>query len=389
MSAGGPAASVTIAALEADPHPVLHALREDGPVAWVAVLDGWLVTSRSLAVAAMRDPDAFTVDDPRFTTARVVGPSMLSRDGDEHRRHRAPFAAPFRLAPVRERFAARVAAEVDALLDGLRAAGGADLRAELAAPLAATIVADALGLRDVEPARVLGWYAAIVAAVTAATAGEELPDSGRLGFEALRAAVEPELDRDPLSSLVAAAASGAGALERREVVSNASVLLFGGIETTEGMIATAFAELLTRPDELDRVRGDGTLLPAAVEESLRLEPAAATIDRYATRDVELGGARIAAGDLVTLSIAGANRDPQAFADPDRFDPDRGDLRRHLSWAAGPHVCIGMHLARLEAHTALARAFARLPRLRLDPAAPPPAARGLVFRKPPEVRVLWG
>jgi cytochrome P450 len=388
VSAGGLGASVTIAGLEADPHPILRALRESEPVAWVPVLDGWLVTSRELALAAMRDPDAFTVDDPRFTTARVVGPSMLSRDGAEHRRHRAPFAAPFRLAPVRERFAARVAGEVDALLDGLAPAGRADLRAELAAPLAAAVVADALGLRDVEPARVLAWYAAIVGAVTAATAGEELPDSGRLGFEALRAAIEPELDRDPLSSLVAAAASGAGALERREVVSNAAVLLFGGIETTEGMIATAFAALLTRPAELERVRADPATLPAAVEESLRLEPAAATVDRYATRDAELGGARIVAGDLVTLSIAGANRDPAAFADPDRFDPDRGDLRRHLAWAAGPHVCIGMHLARLEAHTALARAFERLPGLRLDPAAPPPAARGLVFRKPPEVRVLW-
>jgi cytochrome P450 len=333
---------------------------------------------------ALRDPETFTVDDPRFTTSRVVGPSMLSRDGAEHRRHRAPFAAPFRLAPVRARFAARVAQEVDSLLDGLEPAGGADLRAQLAAPLAAAVVADALGMRDVEPARVLEWYAAIVAAVTAATAGEELPDTGRLGFEALRAAIEPELDRDPLSSLIAAAASGAGALERREVVSNAAVLLFGGIETTEGMIATAFAYLLSA-----RVRPDAALLPAAVEESLRLEPAAATVDRYATRDVALGGARIAAGDLVTLSIAGANRDPAAFADPDRFDPDRGDLRRHLSWAAGPHVCIGMHLARLEAHTALDRAFARLPGLRLDPAAPPPAARGLVFRKPPEVRAVWG
>jgi cytochrome P450 len=374
---------VTIAALETDPHPILRALRETEPVAWIPALDGWLVTSRELVLGALRDPETFTVDDPRFTTARVVGPSMLSRDGAEHRRHRAPFAAPFRLAPVRERFAARVAEEVDSLLDGLEPAGGADLRAQLAAPLAAAVVADALGLRDVEPARVLEWYAAIVAAVTAATAGEELPDTGRLGFEALRAAIEPELDRDPLSSLVAAAASGAGALERREVISNAAVLLFGGIETTEGMIATAFAYLLSA-----RVRPDAALLPAAVEESLRLEPAAATVDRYATRDVELGGSRIAAGDLVTLSIAGANRDPAAFADPDRFDPDRGDLRRHLAWAAGPHVCIGMHLARLEAHTALARAFERLPGLRLDPAAPEPAACGLVFRKPPEIRVLW-
>ncbi len=91
---------------------------------------------------------------------------------------------------------------------------------------------------------------------------------------------------------------------------------------------------------------------------------------------------------MTISIAGANRDPAAFDAPDRFDVTRADARRHVAFAAGPHVCIGMHLARLEAHTALERVFARLPGLRLDPAHPPPAARGLVFRKPDAVRAIW-
>jgi cytochrome P450 len=355
----------------------------------VPALDGWLVTRRDLALAAMRDAQALTVDDPRFTTARVVGPSMLSRDGAEHGRHRAPFAAPFRLAAVRERFTAQVADEVDALLDGLAPAGAADLRAAYAAPLAAAVVADALGLHGVAVDEVLGWYGAIVAAVTAVTAGETLPPAGRAGFAALRAAIEPELDRDPLSSLVAAAAGDAGTLERHEVVANAAVLLFGGIETTEGMIATALLHLLACPAALAQVRADPALVPIAVEESLRLEPAAATVDRYATRDLSLGGAEVAAGDLGTISIAGANRDPEVFDEPDRFRLDRGEAaRRHIAFAAGPHVCIGMHLARLEAHTAVARALERLPGLRLDPGAPAPAVRGLVFRKPPALHAVW-
>jgi cytochrome P450 len=166
------------------------------------------------------------------------------------------------------------------------------------------------------------------------------------------------------------------------------VLLFGGIETTEGMIASAVAHLLADPAELARVRADPGRLPAVVEESLRLEPAAAVVDRYATADAELGGARIAAGDLVRVSLTAANRDPSTFPDPDRFDPGRPNARRHLAFAGGPHVCIGMHLARLEAHTALEVLLERLPGLRLaEPGAPPPA-RGLVFRKPAEVRVCW-
>jgi cytochrome P450 len=195
------------------------------------------------------------------------------------------------------------------------------------------------------------------------------------------------LDRDPRSSL-AAAASDAGGLTRAEVTSNVAVLMFGGIETTEAMIANAILHLLANPLQRKLVERDRALLSNAVEESLRLEPAAAVIDRYATADVRLGGAPIGRGELVRISIAGANRDPDVFPGPDRFDVRRENARHQLAFARGPHVCIGMHLARLEAHTAIGRLLDRLPWLRLDPdhsAAP----RGLVFRKPPELRVLWG
>jgi cytochrome P450 len=111
------------------------------------------------------------------------------------------------------------------------------------------------------------------------------------------------------------------------------------------------------------------------------------VDRYATADVELGGAAIRRGDLVRVSVAAANRDPSAFADPDRFDVRRENARQHLAFARGPHVCIGMHLARLEAHTAVGRLLERLPGLRLDPARPS-APAGLVFRKPPALYVVW-
>ena len=111
------------------------------------------------------------------------------------------------------------------------------------------------------------------------------------------------------------------------------------------------------------------------------------IDRYATRDMELAGVPIRQGDLVTLSLAGANRDPGVFADPDRFDVRRDNVNLQVGFAHGPHVCLGMHLARLETRVALGRALERLPNLRLDPERPS-AARGLVFRKPPSLWVLW-
>jgi cytochrome P450 len=380
-------AAVTLAELERDPHPVLARLREREPVSWVPALGAWLVTRRDLVVQAMRDPATLTVDDPRFSTAQVVGRSMLSLDGEGHRCQREPFARPFRLDAVRERFTGIVEDEVERLLDAVEARGEADLQAALAGPLSVQVMVSALGLEETDPSEALSWYAAIVAEVTAITAGAEPDGSGRAAFERLRASVERALDRDPGPSLVAAAAGAAGGLSREQVASNAAVLLFGGIETTEAMIGSAFLHLLSDGDATARVAADPSLLAAAVEESLRLEPAAAVVDRYATHDTELGGVEIPAGALVTLSLAGANRDPEVFPDPDRYDIGRTNLNLQVAFAHGPHVCLGMHLARLEALVALRRALTRLAGLRLDPGRPS-VVRGLVFRKPAGVNVLW-
>jgi cytochrome P450 len=380
-------AAAALEELERDPHPLLARLREREPVSWLPAIDGWLVTRRDLALAAMRDAETFTVDDPRFSTGRVVGSSMLTLDGAEHARHRDPFARPFRLAAVRERFSELVEAETEGLLDALEPAGRGELRRRLAGPLAATVVTFALGLGDTDTDAVLAWYDGIVAAVTEVTAGNPVTPAGREAFAALRASVEPALDRDASTSLVAAAAGEATGLTRDEVVSNAAVLMFGGIETTEGMIANAILHLLEHPEQRALVEEDRSLLPNAIEESLRLEPAAAVIDRYATRDVSFGGASIGRGELVTISIAGANRDPRVFPEPDSFDVRRDNARFQIAFAHGPHVCIGMHLARLEAHAAVGRLLERLPGLRLDPARPS-APRGLVFRKPPTLHAAW-
>jgi cytochrome P450 len=381
-------AAATLAELEADPHPLHARLREREPVSWLPVLDGWLVTRRDLALEVMRDPATYTVDDPRFSTGQVVGQSMLTRDGAEHARHRDPFARPFRLDAVRERFTALVEDETDRLIDAFEDAGRAELRRSLAGPLAVIVMQHALGLVESDTGDVLGWYDTIVAAVTRVTAGEPVSPEGREAFASLRASMEPALAREPGSSLVAAAAGDAGGLSRDEVVSNAAVLLFGGIETTEGMIANALWHLLSEPEQLALVDADRDLLRNAVEESLRLEPAAAVVDRYATRDVELAGASIRERELVRVSLAGANRDPSVFPEPDRFDVRRKNAKLHATFAHGPHVCIGMHLARLEAQTAIERLLDRLPGLRLDRGRST-GPRGLVFRKPPTLHVLWG
>jgi cytochrome P450 len=338
----------------------------------------------------LRDARTFTVDDPRFSTAKVVGPSMLSLDGARHARHRAPFTRPFRSEEIHARLDSFTRAEADRLVNAIQPDGEAELRRAVAGPLAVAVMAEALGLGQTDPAQILAWYDGIVAAVQAAAA-EAHADSetgvsaaGSAAFAELYASLRQVIAAPEGPSLLAEAA---GALTEAEAISNAAVLLFGGIETTEGMIATAMLHLLSDPGSLELVRTDRGLIPAAIEESLRLEPAAAVVDRYATSDAQLSGARIRSGDQVTVSIAGANRDPAVFADPDRFTVRRANSAKHLAFAHGPHFCLGAHLARLEARIAVEALLDLLPQLRLDDryrATP----RGLVFRKPTDLRVCW-
>jgi cytochrome P450 len=378
---------ITVAELERDPHPVLARLRAGAPVAWVPALHSWLVTGYDEAVAVLRDSRTFTVDDPRFSTARVVGPSMLSLDGAEHAQHRGPFTGAFRADVVHAELTAFTQAEADRLVSAIEPHGEAELRRSVAGPLAVAVMARVLGLSGTAPGTLLAWYDEIVAATTAQAtetpAGEPVAAFTQLADTLRRVIAAPSL-----------LAGVAGSLTEAQTISNAAVLLFGGIETTEGMITNAMLHLLTSPAQLTLTLGDPELVPAAIEESLRLDSASAMVDRYATSDASLGGAPIKAGDQVTVSITGANRDPAAFPDPDRYQVTRPNAGRHLAFAHGPHFCLGAHLARLEARIAVTALLTRLPRLRLaQPAEGVTAAgqalvQGLVFRKPPELRVRW-
>lgn len=331
----------------------------------------------------MRNWETYTVDDPRFSTAQVVGPSMLSLDGPEHTRHRAPFTDPFRAGAVRESLEESVTNRARELIARFQSEGHAELRAQFSGPLAVGVMSDLLGLAGVDPDDLLGWYDDIVAAVDAVTAGADLPKTGITAYESLRAAVGETLSQDSLPARV----RRQGNLGEAEIVSNIAILLFGGIVTSEGTTSTLLHQLLLEPGQLQAVRADRSLIRSAVEEALRYEPAAAVVDRYATRNTRLGDAEIHTGDLVRVSLAAANRDPEVFPDPDRFDVKRPNAHQNLSFARGPHACLGIHLARMETAIALEVVLDELPGIELDrPNTVGP--RGLIFRSPHAVAARW-
>jgi cytochrome P450 len=384
-------ASLRLADLERfDNASLLARLREQEPVTWFAEQGLWLVTSKRLVDEVHAAPDRFLVEVADNPQRIVLGRMMLAVDGDEHARHRAPFAAPFKLGAVRDRFTGVIADNVAQLLDGFERDGEAELAAAYANPFAVTVASDILGLGFQHVEEVHDIYGAFAAGMVGyqdpaarARAGEASNRLDQFLIEAIdRLRATPDA-----STLSAVLHAEEAPLSDEELYANLRVILFGAIETVESMILNTTWALLHHPEQLRAVLDDPALWPAAVQEGLRWAPPVGYSDRWAAEDTELGGVAIARGDYVVPVFHAANRDPDAFPDPDRFDVRRGDVRSNYSFGKGRHMCLGVNLARLQGQMALRALFERLPDLRLDPERPS-EPQGFNFRRPEHLHVRW-
>ena len=165
-------------------------------------------------------------------------------------------------------------------------------------------------------------------------------------------------------------------------------ILNAGADTSFRSTGCLLVALLSDPAALAELRADRNLISVAIEEALRWEGPVASNFRTLTRDHILGGVPLEAGSVIYVAQGSANRDEAYFNDPDRFDLHRPRNVRHFGFGGGPHICVGMHLARLQIREAIAALLDRLPQLRLDPAFPPPVIKGFHFRAPPELRVIF-
>lgn len=368
--------------LASDPYPVLAHLRAVAPVWWADAMGRWLITSRAAVVEVLRRPDLFTTQDPRSPLLRTFGPQMLAVDGEEQNRHRRPFGGPFRLRQVREELGIRLASRATELLD--RCGDGPLHLNPLAAEMAVGTVVDLLGLMTRDLPGVRQWYEAL-AACLADKQGNQGGKNGPEAEVAMQAIAELTAQARSLGSRgLLPETEQFGDLSEEEVVSNTVLILFGGIETTESMILNAAWAIGTQPGvEQGAIAADPALLSSAIEESLRWEAAVQTLTRFTTTEVELGGVRIPAGAVVECMTGGANRDPGHFARPDEFLPNRSNASDHVTFGFGRHLCLGLHLARLEAATFLQQLMAR--RLLVVDASRSQPPSGHEFRKP---ECLW-
>jgi cytochrome P450 len=378
--------NVNIAASEfkADPFPFYHQLRALAPVYRVTLPDrqmAWLVTRYDDVVTVLTDErfakDVFRVLSKEQLAAspwmtKLLAPllmplarHMLNRDPPDHTRLRALVQQAFSPRLV-EGMRGRIETLADELLDGVKRRGRMDLIADYALPIPTTIIAEMLGVPVGDRHKFHRWSGAMLSAGASRFGLLQAMPSAWLFMRYIRKLIKNRRAnlRDDLISALITAKEASESLNDDELLSMILLLIVAGHETTVNLIASGMLALLEHPDQLERLRSDPGLIKPAVEELLRYTaPVETSTERFARVEVELGGVKIAKGDVVLAAIASANRDENQFINPDTLDITR-EPNKHLAFGQGIHFCLGASLARLEGQIAIKTLLGRTRDLQL-------------------------
>ncbi len=337
--------------------------------------------------AVLRDGETFSSKGYEDVMGQVMGHTILEMDEPEHHTYRGIVQQAFSRKTMERWEVEAITPIVDEHIDRFIDRGHAELVRELTFPFPVRVIARLLGLPNSEMEHFHRLAVELISVGFDMDRG--LAASRALGdyFGAILAD-RRESPADDLMSTLAQAELDGQHLTDDEIFAFLRLLLPAGAETTYRSSGNLLFGLLNDPAQLDAVRRDRSLIPQAIEEGLRWEPPLLTIIRTASRDTEVEGVPVAAGSMVVINMGSANHDEKYWTDPERFDIFRTQ-RQHLAFAFGPHMCLGMHLARMETRIVLERLLDRLPDLRLDPSEPAPFITGMTFRNPDRLPVVWG
>lgn len=337
--------------------------------------------------AVLGDPATYSNEAFRYNLGESFGRSISTMDAPEHARYRRIFQKAFLPQMVAQWGETLVDPVIAQLMDVFAGRGAADLVQEFTLYYPFHIIYRQLRLpqEDIQTFHKLAIAQAIISIDFAhgAEAGRKLGDY----FKGMIAERRRQ-PGDDLVSLLAQAEVEGEQLPDEILISFLRQLVNAGGDTTYRATSNLLTGLLTNPEQLEALRQDRKLVAPAIDEALRWEGPVGLTWRMSTRDTQLGGVDIPAGSVIDLVQGAANRDPSRFPDPDRFDIFRERRHRHFAFAAGPHICIGQHLARIEMSRALNAILDRLPNVRLDPDQPPPKIRGFMMRVPQHLHVRF-
>ena len=384
---------ISLEELDRDPYPVFARLREREPISWVPALGMWYVVRYEDVREALFDSKRLTTASAQSTIFDTFGAQMLTTEGATHDRYRQATKQPFAPNFIRSNLEGSIRDLAIALVDEFEQQGQAELRAVFASRLPIQVILLVCGLpADAEPQMRL-WYDSFEAALANFSGDLRIREAARQSVAEFHALLDSAIgsvqgadQHSLLAHLVKAPADER--LTDDEIKRNLSIIFFGGISTVEALLLNCLWALFEHVGALERIKRDPAMLGSAIEETMRWLSPVQSATRHVTQAFEWHGIEFAAHDTVNCMLGAANRDPSIFANPDLFDVDRANSRRHLGFATGIHACLGSHLAKAEVRIGLARhSLGKLHNIRLERSVTQPPT-GYEFRQPRKLTVTW-
>ena len=383
-----------------DPYPEWAAMRERSPVHEIDLREeyglgedveielppAYVVLSYDGVTQVLRDPASFSSSYYADTMGMVMGHSILEMDEPEHHHYRGLIQQAFTRKALDRWQDELVRPMVESIVSEIASRGHGDLVRELTFPFPVAVIAGMLGLPAEDLPQFHRWAVELISVGFDIEVGMAASQKLRDYFASVLAPRRDE-PQDDLISVLAHASLDGRELDDEQIFAFLRLLLPAGAETTYRSSSNLLFGLLTNPSQLAALQADRSLLSPAIEEGIRWEPPLTGIARWSTHDVSVDGVPIPAQSVVNVCMGAANRDPKRWERPDEFDILRPQ-HQHVSFALGPHTCLGMHLARMETTVAMDTILDRLPKMQLDPAAADDVhIRGRAFRSPASLPVV--
>lgn len=382
-------ATITAEALAKDPYPLYAMLRRKEPVVWAPRLGAWLVSRHEDVRFMLEHPELFAPDRSWLLSGEHQGRAGTSAAAPANGAgHGLPDQTHFEPGAIAKFLQERIAFRVKSLINGFAKQRDVDLRAAFAARLPVLVMLDLLGLPDKDETLLRAWYESFEAAMAHPDA--ERRTVAEANLDAFHAYMQKHIvaarkaSKPTLLQIFLAPRQG-NTLSDVEIRRHAFAVFMGGITTVEAVLLNTLWALFQHKEALSRVREDQSRIAPAIEETIRWLSPVQAVTRHTVKAMDVGGVRIPKGAAVHGLLGAANRDEAVFADPDRFDLDRANLDKHLGFAADPSACLGRHLARAQARTALEALFEQIPDLALAEHTRPV---GYPYRRSLELRARW-